>query len=84
MTQPALFSIAPPPAREQTCKTCGASGPGPMFVEPVSGECVTCNHATIAEMAEACRAGDLQRLRAAYGRHMPGYDVRKIRLPRAR
>jgi hypothetical protein len=55
------------------CRTCGATRPDDypraMFLEPVSGECFDCNHATIAEMFRAGRAGDQTTYSAAWKRH---------------
>lgn len=84
--QDALFELPGKPEhacwRDGPCRTCGATRPDgyprAMFLEPVSGECHECNHATLDEIMRAVRAGDRAAYDEAWARHYPG------RRPRAR
>lgn len=80
MTQPMLFDLPAPAVPEQNCVTCSASGAGPMFIEPVSRECGTCNGATVGQLLTAYRTGSLPQLKAAAARH--GLNPDRVRLPR--
>ena len=56
--------------------------PHAIFLEPVSQECLDCNHATLAEIIGAGLAGDLAAYEAAWARHYPGRKLRPARLPK--
>jgi len=79
LTAPTLFDIPteepPDRIRNGPCKTCGAMRPDgcvrAVFLEPVSLECLDCNHATLAEIF-ATRAVDRDRHEAAWRRHLGG------------
>jgi hypothetical protein len=62
--------------RDGPCKTCGATRPPGyprhMFLEPVSLECFTCNHATVAEiLRDGSRPADREAYERAWVRHYP-------------
>jgi hypothetical protein len=62
-------------AEAERCKTCGterpANHPRVLFLEPVSGECFDCNHATVDEILRGPEQGDLAAYGAARLRHYP-------------
>ena len=61
--------------RDGPCKTCGARRPGnypaALFLQPVSQECFTCNHATVDEILRAGQARDRETYERARPRHYP-------------
>ncbi len=77
MTTPALFDLptVEPPDRlhDGPCKTCGSTRPAgytqPLWLEPVSLECLDCNRATLDELHDAWRRGDRAAAAVAYARH---------------
>lgn len=77
MTDLALFDLPTPPrhdcVHDGPCKTCGATRPADyrrhMFLEPVSGECLDCNHRTLAEILQGIR--ERRDVSAAWSRHYP-------------
>lgn len=72
MTQLDLFGDI---ARAEQCITCGTprpeNYPRALFLEPVSAECLDCNHATLAEIMRASRERDQTALSVAWARHCP-------------
>ena len=70
-----LFELPEPSAPLPVCRTCGATCPADhpkpaAWLEPVSRECLDCNHRTVAEVLAAYRAGDSRSMIAAYRRHL--------------
>lgn len=86
---PTLFDLPEPKrhdrAHDGPCATCGATRPDgynrPLWLEPVSLECLECNHATLTEITEAEQAGDRRRYEAAWQRHYPPLRMAPRRRP---
>lgn len=82
MTGTQLDMLAPAAPRER-CATCRSERPEDyqrkMWLEPVSGECPGCNHATLLEIVTTGRRGDRAGFVAAWTRHYGGKVPRAMR-----
>lgn len=72
--QATIFDELPPPPVQ--CSTCGAeqADASPKHIEPVSGECNDCNHATVGEILAGIAHGT--DYGAALARHRGQLDRR--------
>jgi len=64
------------------CVTCGAEPPpgfAGSWLEPVSGECLDCNHVTVAEIMQTGRSADRAGHAAAWRRHLRGKLPKALR-----